>query len=250
MKKPTSLDQRNPRCSPISRPGNSLDRSSPTPNKPPLIPCPKLPPQQAPITEKPNPVDQLPPHSFPVSAFSFPLPQSAAQKTEKRRPVDQPSPTDQSRYDRARTFILANRPLFSAQGSIVASWRTRHGKRFGPYYRLAYRRNGRQRSIYLGAAHIADHLRDLLARLQEPQRLHRLYQRLQAQVRHSLRQAKKHLAQQLAPYGVTVRGYEFRGAARAFCNSRQKPRSTALHSRANLAHSPKLTAHRQQGEAA
>ena len=45
---------------------------------------------------------------------------------------------------------LVNARLFAAQGSVVATWRNRGSKRFGPYYRLAYRRHGRQRSIYLG----------------------------------------------------------------------------------------------------
>ncbi len=142
---------------------------------------------------------------------------------EKSNPVDQLSPADQSRYERARTFILANTRLFAAQGSVVATWRTRRGKRFGPYYRLAYRRHSRQRSVYLGPALVANRLRDLLAQLQKPLRLHRLYQRLQSEARRSLRQVKKHLAQQLAPYGVTLKGYEFRGAARAFHTYKPKP---------------------------
>ena len=142
---------------------------------------------------------------------------------EKRHPVDQLRSTDESRYQRARTFVLANAPLFAAQGSVVATWRRRGEKRFGPYYRLAYRRHGRQRSVYLGPARVADRLRNLLARLQQSRRLHRLYQRLQSEVRRSLRQAKKHLARQLAPLGITVKGYEFRGAARAFSRYSIKP---------------------------
>ncbi len=142
---------------------------------------------------------------------------------ENRDPVDQLSSAGQSRYERARTFILANARLFAAQGSVVATWRNRRGKRFGPYYRLAYRRHGRQRSVYLGPATVADRLRGLLSRLQKPLRRHRLYQRLQSEARRSLREAKRHLAGQLAPYGITVKGYEFRGAARAFSTYRLKP---------------------------
>jgi hypothetical protein len=40
--------------------------------------------------------------------------------------------------------------LIARQGVIVASWKTYRGRKLGPYYRLAYRANGRQRSIYLG----------------------------------------------------------------------------------------------------
>ena len=141
---------------------------------------------------------------------------------EKRTSVDQlprgRKPADKDaldRFDRARTFILANPRLFATQGSVVATWRVRGGKRFGPYYRLAYRRGRRQRSIYLGPGHVADRLRQFLAQLQLPHRRRQLYRRLQTRARASLRQAKKHLAQQLAPLGITLKGYEFRGAARA-----------------------------------
>ena len=136
---------------------------------------------------------------------------------EKRTPVDQPVGDQESRFDRARTFILANPRLFASQGSVVATWRARAGKRFGPYYRLAYRRHGRQHSIYLGPCHLADRLREFLAQLQ---RRHQLYKRLQTQVRASLKHAKTHLAQQLAPLAITLKGYEFRGAARALSKSR------------------------------
>ena len=142
---------------------------------------------------------------------------------EKRRPVDQLPGHQENRFNRARTFILANPRLFATQGSVVATWRVRRGKRFGPYYRLAYRRDGRQRSIYLGPRRVADRLREFLAQLQRPHHRHQLYKRLQTQVRASLRHAKAHLAQQLAALGIILKGYEFRGAARALSKSRYKP---------------------------
>ncbi len=148
---------------------------------------------------------------------------------EKRNPVDQHlnsrDPAENpalDRYHRARTFILANARLFATQGSVVATWRRRGPKNYGPYYRLAYRLRGRQRSIYLGARQAAHLLRELLAQLQLPHRRRRLYKRLQAKARVSLRQAKNHLAQQLAPLGVTLKGYEFRGVTRAFPKYRHK----------------------------
>jgi hypothetical protein len=148
---------------------------------------------------------------------------------EKPNPVDQPArgrkPARQNaldRYHAARTFILANPRLFATQGSVLATWRVRRGKRFGPYYRLAYRRHGRQRSIYLGPRRAAELLRQFLAQLHLPHRRRQLYKRLQTRIRASLRQAKARLAQQLAPLGVTLKGYEFRGAARALKTYRYK----------------------------
>jgi hypothetical protein len=149
--------------------------------------------------EKPNPVDQRP---------------------RRRNPA-----ADQAldRYDRARAFILANHTLFATQGAVLATWRNRKGKRFGPYYRLAYRQGGRQRSIYLGPRRAADLLRRFLAKLHLSRRRHRLYQRLQKQARASLRQVKKYLAAQLAAIGITLKGYEFRGNSRAFPKFRPNP---------------------------
>ena len=43
---------------------------------------------------------------------------------------------------------------------------------------------------------------------------------VQAQVRRSIRRAKKELARQLARIGVTVKGWEFRGAATALAQYR------------------------------
>ncbi len=64
-------------------------------------------------------------------------------KLEKSKPVDQlPHP--------ALRLIAARGDLFRSQGSVVAAWRRRNGKTFGPYYRLSYRQHGRQCSVYLG----------------------------------------------------------------------------------------------------
>ena len=172
-------------------------------------------PVKAPTTKKRPPLT-----CYPLTTSQIPPPE--APTMEKRNPVDQLSMGQETRFDRAHTFILANPRLFATQGSVVATWRVRDGKRFGPYYRLAYRRGGRQRSIYLGPRPVADRLREFLAQLQRPHHRHRLYKRLQTQVRASLRQAKKQLAQQLASLGVTSKGYEFRGAARALSKYRCK----------------------------
>ena len=141
---------------------------------------------------------------------------------EKRNPVDQRPADQETGYDRARTFILANPRLFATQGSVVATWRTRAGKRFGPYFRLAYRRDGRQRSIYLGPRTVADRLRQFLAQLQRPHRRRQLLKRLQTQVRASLKIAKAHLAQQLTALNITLKGFEFRGATRALSTYRKR----------------------------
>ncbi|MHB1033729.1 MAG: hypothetical protein ACYC35_12830 [Pirellulales bacterium] len=99
---------------------------------------------------------------------------------ENPRPVDQ---LDQ-RFDDVRNHVLARRALFALQGTVVATWRTRGGRRAGPYYRLAYREAGRQQSIYLGrSARLADQVRVLLAELQASVRARNLFRRLKAHAR-------------------------------------------------------------------
>ncbi len=96
-----------------------------------------------------------------------------------------------ARFGRVRELVLAERGRFALQGSVVAAWRLYAGRRLGPYFRLAYRDGGRQRSIYLGrCVELARRVRELLAGLQRPRRERLLFARLKAQVRASLRSAK------------------------------------------------------------
>ena len=74
--------------------------------------------------------------------------------------------------------ILAQAELLRHQGAVVATWRTQRGRTSGPFYRLAYRQGGRQRSIYLGRS-------ALLAR-------------------------KAEWARELAKHGFCLKGYEVR----------------------------------------
>ena len=72
-------------------------------------------------------------------------------------------------------FIRQNAQIFAQNGSVVATYRTRGTKRYGPYYRVAYRVAGRQCSIYIGRCkRLAIRARKLLARLQQPRDYRRL----------------------------------------------------------------------------
>lgn len=109
--------------------------------------------------------------------------------------------------------LIAARPdIFARQGHIAASYRRRNSKTFGPYYRLSYRENGRQRSVYLGVAGtLVDHVRRQLSILQTPLVQRRSLQRLQRSIRASLRTEKLHLATLLRPFGLRLKGFEVRG---------------------------------------
>ncbi len=117
-----------------------------------------------------------------------------------------------ARLERVRRFVTRHAQRFVGQGTVVAGWRSSGGRRLGPYYRLAYRHHGRQRSIYLGKSEgLAETVRRFLAALHEPLRVQRGFQRLQAAARASLRASKDLLRQHLAPLGLRLKGFEFRG---------------------------------------
>jgi hypothetical protein len=107
-------------------------------------------------------------------------------------------------------LIAARRGLFARQGSIVRTWRRRGTKTHGPYYRLAYRDGGRQRSIYLGRdGPLVAQARQALAALQNPLRQRRLANRLYRHCRATIRLNNARLDSMLRPMGL--RGLQIRG---------------------------------------
>ena len=142
--------------------------------------------------------------------------QEGAPNMEKTGFVDQKAA---ARFERVRTVVLRERRRFAAQGSVVAGWRVYGGRRLGPYFRLAYREGGRQRSVYLGRCmELARRVRELLEGLKRPRRDRLLFARLIAQVRASLRCLKIERKQRLAALGIQLKGLEFRGVRRAMGN--------------------------------
>ena len=109
--------------------------------------------------------------------------------------------------------LLAARPdLFARQGSVVASWRRRGTRTYGPYYRLIYREEGRQRSLYLGrAGGLVEEIRGRLRRLQAPLRNGRASKRAGRQAATLMRASKARLNLQLPPWGLRLQGFEVRG---------------------------------------
>lgn len=124
---------------------------------------------------------------------------------EKTETVDQ-------KLDRIRTLLARAPDRFAQQGAVVASYRQYKGRRLGPYYRIAYRDGGRQRSIYLGSSkQVANEVRRLLESAQKPGRQRRSIQRVRQQIRRELAQRKRNLDQQLRSIGLRLQGWETRG---------------------------------------
>ncbi|MBN2577954.1 MAG: DUF1678 domain-containing protein [Pirellulales bacterium] len=108
--------------------------------------------------------------------------------------------------------IRSLQSVFARQGTIVASWRTYNGRKLGPYYRLAYRAEGRQRSIYLGKSkNLLRQVRRLLEKLQKPLQTRKILRHAQKTMQAAM---KKHMAQfriDLLRVGLQLRGYAVRG---------------------------------------
>jgi hypothetical protein len=112
----------------------------------------------------------------------------------------------------ALQLLAARGDLFSRLGSVVATWRRRAGKTFGPYYSLIYREDGRQRSVYLGRmSALVEQVRHALQTLQHSIRQFRLFDRLRRQARASLRIQKFRVGALLRPFGLRLKGFEVRG---------------------------------------
>lgn len=174
-------------------------------------------------------------------------------------------------------FIQHNSELFARCGAVVASYRSKNGRRYGPYYRLAYLEQGRQRSLYLGRSkRLAQQAQNLLAQLQKPRNDRRALAQAARQRKTNLLHAKRHLQHTLRAYGLYTRGWVVRGfRARGFpridkitpeqkvpdtlptpspekptiANNHQKPRSTrrtlATHSlQHKTRHSPRYRQNR------
>lgn len=121
---------------------------------------------------------------------------------------------DRAKLERVRAFVLNRPALFAGRGAVVASWKNWQGKRLGPYYRLAFREDGRQRSLYLGRSEaLAEQVRRLLDGLHAPREERLVRKRLLAQARAEVRRVKKDLEREAAAVGIRMKGWEFRGGA-------------------------------------
>lgn len=139
-------------------------------------------------------------------------------KTAPKKPSPPAHPEQAFRGERADfTFKALRKRLRAAgralaeSGTLEATWRTYRGRRLGPYFRLAYRRRGRRKSIYVGrSAELAGRLRQLLAALRAPAEERRQLRRLRAAARRALGTQKAAWQAALARHGLVAKGYEIR----------------------------------------
>ena len=126
--------------------------------------------------------------------------------------VDQ---NDQRRYERVAARIMACAEAIAREGSLVATWRWHGGHKLGPYWRVAFRDRGRQKSIYLGRSEPLLHeVRQLLEELKRAERQRKDWARLHAEARTELRRQKALWERELRARGLYTRGYAIRGVRR------------------------------------
>lgn len=112
----------------------------------------------------------------------------------------------------ALDFVAEHARLFSRQGVVVEAWRDYRGRRLGPYFRLAFRDQGKQRSLSLGSdRELAEEVRRALSELQAPLCQRRAARKRHARVRAGLRRAKAEWNRELEKSGLYLQGYEVRG---------------------------------------
>jgi hypothetical protein len=145
-------------------------------------------------------------------------------------------------------MIEERRETIERQGTVVSTWRIHQGRKLGPYYRLAWREDGRQRSVYLGRSEeLAQAVEQRLDELQRPLRRER---QLKDQIRRAwaaLRAYKLVWASQLAVYGLYLHGWEARGLRRTTLFSewpkRRQPKAHGREGPRSSAHLPEELPH-------
>lgn len=141
--------------------------------------------------------------------------------------VDDPTTSGPTAPDALSGLCLdpADRDALARQGVVVAEYRSCHHRRWGPYFKLRWRRNGRQQVRYLGRDPArAELVRAALAVLRRPRRLARQLAALLHQARAGLARAKVVLAEPLAERGYRLHGYR----ARRSQPLRQDPTASGL----------------------
>jgi hypothetical protein len=126
-------------------------------------------------------------------------------KLEKTDSVDQ-------RIAQVRRFLNQHVLLFCRSGSVQKSWRYWNGHRRGPFFRLAFRVEREQKSLYLGGSPtLAAEVCKVLEQLQAPRREQRALARQQVRVRAAFRVHKRLFNQELRKLGLFLKGNEIRG---------------------------------------
>lgn len=117
------------------------------------------------------------------------------------------------RREAAISFLERYEHCLREQGSVVATWRERNGRKTGPYHRLTCRdASGTQRSVYLGSdSNLVGVVQEMLSMLKQRRRESRALARARPVLRRALRASRRELDHHLASVGLVRKGAEVRG---------------------------------------
>jgi hypothetical protein len=134
--------------------------------------------------------------------------------------------SDNPSGDRLARFLELHTDALRRNGSIVQKWRTRDGRRFGPYLLLTCRdAEGTQRAVYLRTKGLQARARAALAALRAPRQQARQLARARQALKRGQRAAQGDLRRQLGAVGLVLKGTEIRGWSHVAHLSRRDPLS-------------------------
>lgn len=116
------------------------------------------------------------------------------------------------RHAEVERFLAEHGEALRRQGSVVATYRHRDGRRLGPYHKLSCRIGQRQVAVYLGSDEdFVRNVRERLGRLQEATKLKRSMARVRKALRREARVARQKVDAELETLGLYRQGHEVRG---------------------------------------
>lgn len=124
----------------------------------------------------------------------------------KPKSVDQKSPVDV--FDRLESI----RDDLRAGGTVVSTWRSYKGQRLGPYFRVAYRVGGQQKSVFIGCdAELAEKVRSYLHNLQRQRNEATNLIRMRRAAAKQFAASREQFGLELAAVGLRLRGSQIIG---------------------------------------
>jgi hypothetical protein len=121
----------------------------------------------------------------------------------------------------ALRLTLEDYLALARQGFVAAEYREAGGRRLGPYYRLHWRREGRQQVRYLGSDPArAEAIRAALAELQQARHLELHLRRVVARAAACRRAGRRQLAPLLAERGLHLHGTAIRRSRKVQASAR------------------------------
>lgn len=126
--------------------------------------------------------------------------------------VTKPRSVDQKNLVALFERLESIRDDLRAGGSVVPTWRTYKGQRLGPYFRVAYRVGGQQKSVFIGCdAELAEKVRSYLHHLQRQRNESANLNRMRRAAAKRFTESREQFGAELAAVGLRLRGSQVIG---------------------------------------